>query len=82
MAGQFDRHKLIIINYRGNEQWNVAVMGFKNSFAYMQKQIDGLLKPFKFVKIYVDYVGIKRDRVPREKRQKKLENKTSNPFYF
>ena len=51
---RFDRCKLIVVNHRDNKQWNVAVMGFKNNFAYMQKQIDGLLKPFKFVKIYVD----------------------------
>ena len=31
-------------------------MGFKNNPAYMQKQIDGLLKPFKFVKTNVDDV--------------------------
>ena len=34
-------------------------MGFKNSPAYVQKQIDGLLKPFKtFAKIYIDDVII------------------------
>ena len=33
-------------------------MGFKNNPAYMQKQIDGLLKPFDFPKMYVDDVVI------------------------
>ena len=34
--------------------WNVTVIKFKNNFAYVQKQIDGLLKLFKFAKTYVD----------------------------
>ena len=42
-----DRDKLTVVSHRGSEQWNVAVMGFKNNFAYVQKQIDGLLRPFK-----------------------------------
>ena len=32
-----DRHKLTVVNHKGNEQWNVAVMGFKNNPAYVQK---------------------------------------------
>lgn len=33
-----DRHKLIVVSHRDSEQWNVAVMGFRNSPAYMQRQ--------------------------------------------
>ena len=32
-----DRHKLMVISYRGQETFNVAVMGFKNSPAYVQR---------------------------------------------
>ena len=59
MAGQtFDRYRLTVVNHRGNEQWNVAVMGFKDNPAYVQRQIDGLLKPLKFARAYVDDVVI------------------------
>ena len=30
-----DRHKLIVVSHRGQEQFNVAVMGFKNSVSYV-----------------------------------------------
>ena len=54
-----DLDKSTIVSHRGNEQWNVAVMGFKNNLAYVQIQIGGLLKPFKtFVKTYIDDVVI------------------------
>ena len=54
-----DRDKLIIVSHWGNEQWKVVVINFKNNFAYVQKQIDGLLKPFKtFAKIHIDDVFI------------------------
>ena len=33
-------------------------MGFKNNFAYVQKRIDGLLKPFKYAKTYVHDIVI------------------------
>ena len=47
-----------MVNHRGNEQWNVAVIGFGNNPVYVQKLIDGLLKLLKFVKAYVDDVVI------------------------
>ena len=54
-----DRHKLTVANHKSNERWNVVIMGFKNSPAYVQRQIDGLLKFFRmFAKIYVDDVVI------------------------
>ena len=50
---------MTVVSHRGNEQWNVAVMGFKNNFAYIQRQIDGLLRLFKtFVKVYMGDVVI------------------------
>ena len=30
-----DRHKLIVISYRGQETFNIVVIGFKNSPAYI-----------------------------------------------
>ena len=33
-------------------------MRYKNSFAYVQRQIDRLLRSYKFVKIYIDDIVI------------------------
>lgn len=40
-----DREKFTVVSHRGSEQFNVAVMGFKNSPAYVQRQIDGISRP-------------------------------------
>lgn len=54
-----DRHKLTVVSHRGSEQWNVAVMGYRNSTAYVQRQIDGLLRKYKhFARAYVDDVVV------------------------
>jgi len=54
-----DRHKLTVVSHRGQESFNVAVMGFKNSPAYVQRQIDRLLRPFRtFARAYVDDIVI------------------------
>jgi hypothetical protein len=54
-----DRHKLTVVTHRGQEQFNVAVMGFKNSVSYVQRQIDRILRPFRdFSRAYVDDVVI------------------------
>ena len=54
-----DRHKLTVISHRGQETFNVAVMGFKNSPAYVQRQIDRVLRPFRsFARAYVDDIII------------------------
>jgi hypothetical protein len=54
-----DRHKLTVVTHRGQEQFNVAVMGFKNSVSYVQRQIDRILRPFRsFARAYVDDVVI------------------------
>ena len=50
-----DRHKLTIVSHRGQEQSNVALMGYKGSPPYVQRQTDKLLRPYKdFAKAYVD----------------------------
>ena len=50
-----NRYKQTIITHRNQKQFNVTVMKFKNSSAYVQKQIDFMLKNFyDFVKIYIN----------------------------
>lgn len=50
-----DKHKQTIIIHRGQKQFNVAVMSFKNSSAYVQRQIDIMLRDLRtFVKTYID----------------------------
>lgn len=39
-----DRYKLTVISHRGQEQYNVAVIGYKNAPAYAQRQIDSMLR--------------------------------------
>ena len=46
------------MSHRDQEFFNVIVMKYKNSLAYMQKQIDRLLRFYKFVKIYIDDIVI------------------------
>lgn len=54
-----DRHKLTIISHRGQETFNVAVMSYKNSPIYVQRQIDRLLRKFrKFARAYIDDVVV------------------------
>ena len=50
-----DRHKLTVVSHRGQEQSNVALMGYKGSPPYVQRQTDKLLRPYRsFAKAYVD----------------------------
>ena len=53
------RHKLTVVTHRGSEQWNVAPMGFRNSPAYVQRQIDHILRDFRaFARAYVDDIVV------------------------
>ena len=55
----FDRHKLIIINHRKSKQWNVTIMKYRNSFAYVQRQINIILRKFRnFAIIYVNDIVV------------------------
>ena len=48
-----------MVSHRGQESFNVAVMGYKNSPAYVQRQIDRLLREFReFAEAYVDDVVV------------------------
>ena len=54
-----DRHKLTVVSHRGQESFNVAVMGFKNSPAYVQRQIDRLLRLHRqYARAYVDDIVV------------------------
>ena len=52
-------HKHTVVSHRGLEQSNVALMGFKGSPPYVQRQTDKLMRPYKeFAKAYVDNMDI------------------------
>jgi len=56
-----DRHKLSVILHQGREQYNVALMGFKNAPAYAQRQIDTILREAgckEFAKAYIDDIVV------------------------
>lgn len=54
-----DRYKQTVVTHRGQETFNVPLMGYCNSPAYVQRQTDRLLRPFKaFAKGYVDDIVI------------------------
>lgn len=52
-----DRHKLTVVSHRGQEFFNVAPMGFKNSPPFVQRQVDKIIREKKlggFCKAYID----------------------------
>ena len=54
-----DRHKLIVIIHRGQKQFNVEVMSFKNISSYVQREIDNILRNYKkFCRVYIDDIVI------------------------
>ena len=54
-----DRHKLTIVTHRDQKFFNVAVMSYRNSSAYVQRQIDKVLRNHqRFVKTYVNDIVI------------------------
>ena len=53
------RHKLTVVSHREFERWNVVVMRYKNSSIYVQRQIDEILRLYRFFsRAYVDDVII------------------------
>ena len=53
------RHRLTVITHRGQETFRVPVMGYKGSIAYVQREIDRVLRPYRdFARAYVDDVVI------------------------
>ena len=54
-----DRSKLTVVSHRGQEEFSVAVMGFKNSPPYVQRQTDELLRPHRhYARAYMDDIVI------------------------
>ena len=54
-----NRHKLTIVIHRNQKSFNVAMMNYKNSSIYVQRQINRLFRRFRqFFKIYVDDIII------------------------
>ena len=50
-----DRHKLTVVSHRGQKQYNVALMRYKGSSSYVQRQTNKILRPLRdFVRAYVD----------------------------
>jgi putative transposase len=50
--------KLIVVSHRDQKTFQVAVMRYKNSFAYVQRQVDRLFRDLIFVKIFIDDIII------------------------
>ena len=54
-----NRHKLSVVSHRGLEQYNVALMEYKNSPAYVQRKMDNLLRDLRsFVRTFIDNIVI------------------------
>ena len=54
-----DKHKLTVITHREQKNFNVAVMNYKNSSIYVQRQIDRFFRFYRvFAKTYVNDIVI------------------------
>ena len=54
-----NRHKFTMISHRDQKFFNVTIMKYKNSFVYVQRQIDRLFRSHRhYVKTYVDDIVI------------------------
>ncbi len=53
-----NREKLTIVSYKEQETYNIAIINFKNSPAYIQRLIDKILHPFSFARVFIDNVVI------------------------
>ena len=54
------RERLAVISHRGQEYFKVAIMGYCNSVAYVQRQIDLILKDFfKWCRTYLDDIVVR-----------------------
>ena len=59
LVARNDRHKFTVVSHRGQEESAVALMGYKGSPPYVQRQTDAMLRPFKaFAKAFVDDIII------------------------
>jgi hypothetical protein len=51
-----DKHKLIVVTHRNVEQWNVDVMSHRNTKAYVQREMNNILREYSWIKAYIDDV--------------------------
>ena len=59
LVARADRYKFTVVSHRGQEESAVALMGYKGSPPYVQRQTDTMLRPFKhFAKAFVDDIII------------------------
>ena len=55
----FDRHKFTVVSHREQKSFNVAMMSYKNSSTYVQRQIDRILRQHRnYARAYVDDIVI------------------------
>ena len=55
----------MVVTHRGQETFRVPVMGYKGSIAYVQREIDRVLRPLReFARAYVDDVVIASKTLP------------------
>ena len=54
-----DRHKLTVVSHRGQEESTVALIGYKGSPPYVQRQTDIMLRPLRaFARAFIDDIVI------------------------
>ena len=54
-----DRHKLTIVSHRGQKESTVALMGYKGSPPYVQRQTNAMLRPLHaFARAFVDDIVV------------------------
>ena len=54
-----NRHKFIVISHRDQKQSSVALMSYKESSSYVQRQTDKMLRSYKhFAKAFIDDIVI------------------------
>ena len=57
------RDRLTVVSHRGQERFKVAILGFRNSPAHVQRYMDHLLRPHKaYVKGFIDDMVVLRHR--------------------
>ena len=55
LVAEEDRYKFTVVTHRGQEYFNVVILGFCNSPPYIQRRMDLLLREFRhFCRAYVD----------------------------
>ena len=58
-----DRHKFTVVSHREQKTFNVAVMSYRNSSVYVQRQIDRILRSYDFARAYVNDIVIFSDNL-------------------